>query len=382
MAKQDFYETLGVARGADAYDLKKAYRKLAMKYHPDRNAGDAGAEQKFKEISEAYDVLKDDQKRAAYDQFGHAAFEGGGPGGARAGGFDFGSGFADIFDEMFGDFVGGGGRRQGRGGPQRGGDLRYNMEISLDDAFKGRETRIKVPTSVRCETCTGSGAAPGSHPSTCSMCQGRGKVRSQQGFFTVERTCPTCNGLGQVIANPCRDCSGSGRSRKEKTLAVTIPQGVEDGTRIRLTGEGEAGMQGAPGGDLYIFVTVKPHRIFQRDGANIFCEVPLPMTTASLGGSVEVPTIEGKRAKVTIPAGTQHGHQFRLRGKGMTGLHGRGRGDMYIEIQVETPVNLSTRQKELLDEFQSGGGSGGKPTSPQSEGFFTRVKELWEDLTD
>jgi molecular chaperone DnaJ len=384
MAKQDFYETLGVARGADGDDLKKAYRKLAMKYHPDRNSGDAAAEQKFKEISEAYDVLKDDQKRAAYDQFGHAAFEGGGPGGARAGGFDFGSGFADIFDEMFGDFMGagGGGRRQGRGGPQRGGDLRYNMEISLDDAFKGRETRIKVPTSVRCETCTGSGAAPGSHPSTCSMCQGRGKVRSQQGFFTVERTCPTCNGLGQVIANPCRDCSGSGRSRKEKTLAVTIPQGVEDGTRIRLTGEGEAGMQGAPGGDLYIFVTVKPHRIFQRDGANIFCEVPLPMTTASLGGSVEVPTIEGKRAKVTIPAGTQHGHQFRLRGKGMTGLHGRGRGDMYIEIQVETPVNLSTRQKELLDEFQSGGGSGGKPTSPQSEGFFTRVKELWEDLTD
>ena len=251
-----------MARGADGDELKKAYRKLAMKYHPDRNSGDAKAEQKFKEISEAYDVLKDDQKRAAYDQFGHAAFEGGGPGGARPGGFDFGSGFADIFDEMFGDFVGGGGRRQSRGGPQRGDDLRYNMEISLEDAYRGRETRIKVPTSVRCDTCAGSGASPGSHPSTCSMCQGRGKVRSQQGFFTVERTCPACNGQGQVIENPCGDCSGSGRTRKEKTLAVTIPQGVEDGTRIRLTGEGEAGLQGASPGDLYIFISVKPHRLF------------------------------------------------------------------------------------------------------------------------
>ncbi len=382
MAKQDFYETLGVARGADADELKKAYRKLAMKYHPDRNAGETKAEHRFKEISEAYDVLKDDQKRAAYNQFGHAAFEGGAAGGARPGGADFGSGFADIFDEMFGDFVGGGGRRQGRGGPQRGNDLRYNMEISLEDAYRGRETRIKVPSSVRCDTCSGSGAAPGSHPSTCSMCQGRGKVRSQQGFFTVERTCPACGGQGQAIENPCRDCSGSGRTRREKTLAVTIPQGVEDGTRIRLTGEGEAGLQGASSGDLYIFITVKPHRLFQRDGANIFCEVPIPMATAALGGSVEVPTIEGTRAKVTIPGGTQHGHQFRLRGKGMTGLHGRGRGDMYIEIQVETPVNLSKRQKELLDEFNSGGGSGGKPTSPQSEGFFTKVKELWDDLTD
>jgi molecular chaperone DnaJ len=382
MAKQDYYEALGVSRGADGDELKKAYRKLAMRYHPDRNSGDANAEQKFKEISEAYDVLKDDQKRAAYDQFGHAAFEGGGPGGARPGGFDFGSGFADIFDEMFGDFVGGGGRRQSRGGPQRGDDLRYNMEINLEDAYRGRETRIKVPTSVRCDTCAGSGASPGSHPSTCSMCQGRGKVRSQQGFFTVERTCPACNGQGQVIENPCGDCSGSGRTRKEKTLAVTIPQGVEDGTRIRLTGEGEAGLQGASPGDLYIFISVKPHRLFQRDGANVFCQVPLPMTTAALGGSVEVPTIEGTRAKVTIPSGTQHGHQFRLRGKGMTGLHGRGRGDMYIEILVETPVNLSKRQKELLDEFQTGGGSGGKSTSPQSEGFFTKVKELWEDLTE
>ncbi len=380
MAKQDFYETLGVARGADGDELKKTYRKLAMKYHPDRNAGDAKAEQKFKEINEAYDVLKDDQKRAAYDQFGHAAFEGGRPGAGQPGGFEFGSGFADIFDEMFGDFVGG--RRQSRGGPQRGGDLRYNMEISLEDAYRGRETRIKVPTSVRCDTCSGSGAAPGSHPSTCSMCQGRGKVRSQQGFFTVERTCPACNGLGQVIENPCRDCSGSGRVRKEKTLAVTIPKGIEDGTRIRLSGEGEAGLKGAAAGDLYIFISVETHHLFQRDGANIFCQVPIPMTTAALGGSVEVPTIEGTRAKVTIPTGTQHGHQFRLRGKGMTGLHGRGRGDMYLEIQVETPVNLTKRQKELLDELKSGGGSGGKSTSPQSEGFFTKVKELWDDLTD
>ncbi len=381
MAKQDFYETLGVARGADGDELKKAYRKQAMKYHPDRNSGDAKAEQKFKQISEAYEVLKDDQKRAAYDQFGHAAFEGGGAGGARPGGAA-GSGFADIFDEMFGDFMGGGGRRQSRGGPQSGADLRYNMEIGLEDAYRGRETRIKVPTSARCDTCAGSGAAPGSHPATCSMCQGRGKVRSQQGFFTVERSCPACGGAGQVIENPCRDCTGSGRVRKEKTLAVTIPRGVEDGTRIRLTGEGEAGLQGAASGDLYIFISVKPHRLFQRDGANIFCQVPIPMTTAALGGSVEVPTIEGTRAKVTIPNGTQHGHQFRLRGKGMTGLHGRGRGDMYIEILVETPVNLSKRQQDLLDEFKSGGGSGGKPTNPQSEGFFTKVKELWDDLTD
>ena len=376
MAKQDYYETLGVARGADADELKKAYRKLAMQYHPDRNSGDAEAEQKFKEINEAYDVVKDDQKRAAYDQYGHAAFENGGQGPATGG---FGSGFADIFDEMFGDFVGG--REQG-GGAGRGADLRYNMEISLEEAFKGRETRIKVPTSVVCDGCGGSGAEAGSRPIGCLTCHGRGKVRSQQGFFTIERTCGACGGQGQVIENPCQSCSGAGRVRKEKTLSVNIPQGVEDGTRIRLSGEGEAGMRGAAPGDLYIFISIKPHHLFQREATNIFCQVPIAMTTAALGGNVQVPTIDGGRAKVTIPSGTQPAHQFRLRGKGMTGLHGRGRGDMYIEIGVETPVNLTKRQQELLKEFQSSGGAGDKPTSPQAEGFFSKVKELWDDLTE
>ncbi len=386
MAKQDYYETLGIARDASADDLKKSYRKLAMQYHPDRNSGDDTAETKFKEISEAYDVLKDEQKRAAYDRFGHAAFEGGGPGGGgQAGGFEFGSGFADIFDEMFGDFMGerrGGGGAGAGAGAARGSDLRYNMQITLEEAFKGRETRIKVPTSVACETCNGDGAEPGSKPSGCLGCHGRGKVRSQQGFFTIERTCPSCGGAGQVIEKPCTACSGAGRVRKEKTLSVNIPQGVEDGTRIRLSGEGEAGVRGAPAGDLYIFISVSSHRLFQREAENIFCEVPIPMTTAALGGSVQVPTIDGGRAKVTIPAGTQSAHQFRLRGKGMTGLHGRGRGDMYIEISVETPVNLGKRQQELLKEFDAAGQSGGKPTNPQSEGFFSKVKELWDDLTE
>jgi molecular chaperone DnaJ len=383
MAKQDYYETLGVAKGASADDLKKAYRKLAMQFHPDRNPGDKAAEHKFKEINEAYDVLKDDQKRAAYDRFGHAAFDGaaGAPGGFRpgAGGFDFGSGFADIFDEMFGEFMGG---RRGGSGAARGADMRYNLEITLEEAFQGRETRIRVPTSVSCEACGGSGAAKGSRPVTCQTCHGRGRVRAQQGFFTIERTCPACQGAGRVIEDPCRPCSGSGRVRKEKTLSVTIPRGVEDGQRIRLSGEGEAGMNGASAGDLYIFIGVKPHALFQRDGADIHCRVPLPMTTAALGGTVEVPTIEGTRANVTIPSGTQSGHQFRLKAKGMTGLHGRGRGDMYIDIMVETPVNLSKKQQDLLREFEKAGGTGAKATSPQSEGFFTKVKELWQDLTE
>ena len=388
MAKPDFYETLGVDRGADEKGLKSAYRKLAMKYHPDRNPDDAAAEAKFKEVNEAYDVLKDADKRAAYDQFGHAAFEGGGPGaGSSGGGFDFGGGFADIFDEMFGDFVGGdsGGRRaggRGRAGAARGADLRYNMQISLEDAFTGRETNIRVPTAVSCDDCNGSGAAKGSHPSTCGSCQGRGKVRAQQGFFTIERTCPTCNGSGQVIEDPCKTCGGGGRVRKEKTLKVTIPTGVEDGTRIRLAGEGEAGAQGGGAGDLYIFVAVAPHRIFRRDAADLHIRVPIPMATAALGGSVEVPTIEGNRAKVTIPSGAQSGHQFRLRSKGMSVLRSQARGDMYIDVVVETPVNLSSRQEELLREFQGEKPAKGKSTSPESESFFTRVKELWEDLTD
>jgi molecular chaperone DnaJ len=390
MAKQDYYETLGAARDSSADDLKRAYRKLAMQYHPDRNPGDASAEQKFKEINEAYDVLKDEQKRAAYDQFGHAAFDGSAGGGAGFGGGNaggFGAGFADIFDEMFGDFMGGGGRRGAGGGgrARRGADLRYNLEINLEDAYKGKETRIRVPTAVACDDCGGSGAAKGSKPVTCPGCQGAGKVRTQQGFFTVERTCPQCRGQGQTIENPCGSCQGAGRVRKEKTLSVNIPAGVEDGTRIRLSGEGEAGANGAPAGDLYIFIAIAPHALFQREGTSVYCALPIPMTTAALGGSVEVPTVEGGRAKVTIPAGTQNGHRFRLRGKGMVGLHGRGRGDMYIEVGVETPVNLTKEQKEKLREFEALGTKGGdktKSTSPESEGFFAKAKELWEDLTD
>ena len=379
MAKPDYYETLGVNRGVDEKALKSAYRKLAMKYHPDRNPDDDAAEAKFKEVNEAYDVLKDDEKRAAYDQFGHAAFEGGGPSGAGGGGF------ADIFDEMFGDFMGGGRQagNRGRAGASRGADLRYNMQISLEDAFQGRETQIRVPTAVTCEDCNGLGAAKGSHPTTCGMCQGRGKVRAQQGFFTIERTCPTCNGTGQVIEDPCQTCGGAGRVQKEKTLKVTIPAGVEDGTRIRLAGEGEAGAKGGGAGDLYIFVAVAPHRMFRRDAADLHIRVPIPMATAALGGSIEVPTIEGKRAKVTIPKGAQSGHQFRLRGKGMSVLRSQARGDMYIDVVVETPVNLSKRQEELLREFQGEKPAKGQSTtSPESEGFFSRVKELWEDLTD
>jgi len=378
MSKKDYYETLGVGRDADKAQLKSAYRKLAMKYHPDRNAGDADAEKNFKEISEAYDVLKDEQKRAAYDRFGHEAFEaGGGPGRAGAGGFGFGAGgFADIFDEMFGDFMGGGRGQRAQGGA----DLRFDLSITLEEAFAGKTAQVRVPSTVSCEECDGSGAAAGSSPTTCTICQGRGRVRAQQGFFTIERTCPSCRGVGQTIENPCKSCDGSGRVHREKTLQVNIPAGVEDGTRIRLAGEGDAGLRGAPPGDLYIFLSVSPHRIFKRDGANIFCRVPIPMTTAALGGSVEVPVIDGSRAKITLPQGTQAAQQFRLRGKGMQVMRSNSRGDMYVEVNVETPVNLTGRQKELLREFEQEGK--GRKTNPQHESFFDRVKEFWEGLTD
>ena len=381
MAGQDYYDMLGVDRSASADDLKKAYRKLAMQHHPDRNPGDKAAEQKFKEISHAYDVLKDDQKRAAYDRYGAAAFENGGGGSGGPGGgfeFNFGAGFANIFEEMFGA-MGGGGRRQ-QGGTGRGSDLRYNLEISLEEAFAGSEARIRVPTSVSCDDCSGMGAAPGSKPVTCQTCQGRGRIRAQQGFFTVERTCTSCQGAGRVIENPCRTCSGSGRVRREKTLQVKIPAGVEDGTRIRLAGEGEAGMRGAATGDLYVFLSVRQHEIFQRDGTNIFCRVPIPMTTAALGGQIEVPTVDGTRARITIPNGVQSGHQFRLRGKGMTVMRSTVRGDMYVQAVIETPVNLTAKQRDLLKEFEKAGGS--KSTSPESDGFFSRVKELWRELKE
>ena len=374
MAKQDFYELLSVAKGVSPDALKKAYRKIAMECHPDRHPGDKKAEQRFKDISEAYDVLKDEQKRAAYDRFGHAAFENGG-GGRGAG--DFASGFANIFDEMFGDFMGGG-RQQGAG--NRGSDLRYNLEITLEEAFKGKQTTIRVPTLAPCEACKGSGAEAGSRPINCPTCHGAGRVRAQQGFFTLERTCPACHGAGRIIENPCRQCGGQGRTHKEKTLSVTIPPGVEDGTRIRLAGEGEAGMRGAAAGDLYIFLALKAHRLFQRDGAHIHVKVPIAMTNATLGGAIEVPTIDGGRARLTIPAGTQSGHQFRLKGKGMTVLRSANRGDMYVEVAVETPVHLSKRQQELLKEFDSAGDA--SKTQPEAEGFFAKMKEFFEDLTE
>ena len=318
MAKADYYELLGVERGVSADDLKKAFRKQAMQCHPDRNPGNADAEKKFKEINEAYEVLKDEQKRAAYDQYGHAAFENGGRG-QGGGGFDFSGNFSDVFDDLFGDFVGGG--RRG-GGPARGADMRYNLEITLEEAFKGKKTSIRVAGTVACEGCEGSGAAPGSQPVTCQTCRGQGKVRAQQGFFTIERTCPGCQGQGRMIKDPCTSCRGAGRKQKEKTLSVNIPAGVEDGTRIRLTGEGEAGPRGGPPGDLYIFLSLQQHQFFRRDGVNLFCRAPIPMTKAALGGQIEVPSIDGSRARVTIPPGTQTGRQFRLKGKGMPVMRG------------------------------------------------------------
>lgn len=378
MEKRDYYEILETTRDADGTVLKKAYRKMAMQYHPDRNPGDEEAESKFKELNEAYEVLSDEQKRAAYDQYGHAAFENGGMGAGGMGGMGAG-GFSDIFEDLFGDFMGG--RRGGGGDPGqgRGSDLRYNMEISLEEAYHGKNTEIKIPTSVECDTCTGTGAAEGSSPVTCSTCNGHGKVRAQQGFFTIERGCPTCHGQGRVIEKPCEKCRGEGRINKEKTLSIDIPPGVDDGNRIRLSGEGEMGRRGGSPGDLYIFLTVSDHRIFQRDGQNLHCRVPIPMTTAALGGDVEVPTLDGARAKVSITAGSQSGRKFRLRSKGMPIMNSSENGDMYIHTIVETPVNLTKRQKELLKEFE-GEGKGGH--NPESDGFFARVKDFLADLKE
>lgn len=382
MAKRDYYEVLGVARDAGEDDLKKTYRKLAMQWHPDRNQGNAEAEAKFKELNEAYDVLKDAEKRAAYDRFGHAAFEQGGPGGGGGfgGGGPFGGGgFEDIFEEMFGRF-GGGGRGQ-RAAAGRGADLRTQVEVSLEEAFAGAKKTIRFATSVSCEACKGVGAEGGaaSGVQTCGTCQGSGKVRAQQGFFLVERTCPTCGGAGRSIKNPCKICRGAGRVQRERSLNVSVPAGVDDGTRIRLTGEGEAGQRGAPAGDLYVDIAVRPHPIFQRDGANILVRVPLRMTQAAMGGHVEVPSIDGGRSKVTIPAGTQTGDQFRLRGKGFSVLRSAARGDMYVQVMVETPQNLTPKQRELLEQFEAEAEKGGR-TSPESEGFFAKVKEFWDGL--
>jgi molecular chaperone DnaJ len=375
MAKQDFYTTLGVARDAGAEDLKKAYRKLAMQYHPDRNPGDKQAEAKFKEASEAYEILKDEQKRAAYDRFGHAAFE---QGAGQPGGFDFSGagGLGDIFDQMFGDFMGN--RRGGQQRPRTGADVRSQIEIDLTEAFAGTKATLRVPTRVACEACAGTGSEDKTRAAdTCSTCNGAGKVRAQQGFFLIERTCPTCGGQGRVIRNPCRICRGAGTVQRERSLQVAIPAGVEDGTRIRLAGEGESGGQGTQNGDLYVHVAIRPHEFFQRDAANILMRVPLRMTQAALGADVEVPVIDGSKAKVKIPPGTQTGEQFRLRGKGFSVLRSPARGDMFIQVAVETPQNLTSKQRELLEQFETEGEKHAKG-SPDHEGFFARVKEFFE----
>ncbi|HET7850508.1 MAG TPA: molecular chaperone DnaJ [Pseudolabrys sp.] len=369
MSKRDYYEVLGVSRTCTETELKSAFRKLAMQHHPDRNPGDKECEHRFKEINEAYDVLKDGDKRAAYDRFGHAAFEHG-MGGGHGFGADFASTFSDIFEDLFGM---GGGRRGRSGGRERGTDLRYNMEISLEDAYEGKTAQIKIPTSVSCEVCSGSGAKAGTRPKTCATCGGAGKIRHAQGFFTLERTCPACQGRGQVIDNPCPSCSGTGRVTRERTLSVNIPAGVEDGTRIRLAGEGEAGVRGGPAGDLYIFLTLAPHEFFQRDGADLHCRVPVSMVTAALGGEFEVPTVDGGKSRVKIPGGTQSGRRFRLSGKGMPVLRSKQVGDMYVQVMVETPQNLTKRQRELLAEFDK---LSSQATQPESEGFFSRVKEF------
>ena len=373
MAKRDYYETLGVSRGASDAELKSAFRKAAMQCHPDRNPGDKASELRFKEVNEAYQTLSDAQKRAAYDRFGHAAFDGGG-----GAGFGMGEGFAssmaDIFDDLFGDVMGRRGRSSGR---ERGSDLRYNMEITLEEAFSGKAASLKVPTSVTCEACSGTGAKPGSKPKTCSTCGGHGRVRAQQGFFAIERTCPTCQGRGEIIDNPCQACNGAGRVTRERNLSVNIPAGVEDGTRIRLAGEGEAGMRGGPAGDLYIFLAIKPHPFFQRDGADLYCRVPISMVQAALGGDIGVHTLDGGESKVKIPEGTQSGRQFKIRGKGMPVLRARDFGDLYIQANVETPQNLTRRQRELLQEFDA---ESSTRTQPEASGFIARMKEFFENL--
>jgi molecular chaperone DnaJ len=374
MSKRCYYDVLGCKKGAQASELKAAYRKLAKELHPDCNPGDHACEHKFKEINEAYDVLKDDQKRAAYDRFGHAAFEHGNGNGFHGGGNPFGS-FSDIFEDIFGDIMGGGtGRRQ-----NRGGDLRHNLRLSLEEAFHGHRVEIRVPSAVSCEACSGSGAEAGTRAENCPTCAGHGKVRASQGFFTIERTCPQCQGRGRIVRKPCKPCSGSGYVQKERTLAVDIPPGVEEGTRMRLSGEGQAGFNGGPPGDLYVFISVAQHQIFQRDGHDLYCRVPVSFVTAALGGNVEVPTLDGGRSNVKVPEGTQSGHQVRMRGKGMPVLRGNGlSGDLFVEIFVETPVKLSKAQKDILRSFESAGGQG---SQPECEGFFTKVKAFWDAST-
>ena len=373
MSKRDYYDVLGVPKGSEAEAIKKAYRTKAKELHPDRNSDNPNAESQFKEVNEAYEVLKDADKKAAYDRYGHAAFEGGGGQGFGGGG-DFSSAFSDVFDDLFGDFMGGG--RGGRKQQSRGSDLRYNLSISLEEAYAGLQKTINIPSAVTCGSCNGTGAAGGSSPTTCPTCSGLGKVRATQGFFTVERGCPTCSGVGQIIKNPCSSCGGQGTQKKDKALSVNVPPGVETGTRIRLAGEGETAPRGGVSGDLYIFIEVSKHKIFERDGLNLFCRVPVSMAKASLGGEVEVPTIDGGRSRVRIPAGSQSGRQMRLKGKGMPAIKTIQKGDMFIEMAVETPVNLTAKQKELLQEFEELS----EDNNPETNSFFSSVKTFWESM--
>ncbi|OUX44280.1 molecular chaperone DnaJ [bacterium TMED277] len=374
MAKKDYYETLGITKNASESEIKKAYRSKAKELHPDRNSGSQTAEEDFKAVNEAYEILKDPNKKSAYDQYGHAAFENGGFGG---GGSDFSSAFSDVFEDLFGDFMGGSSRRESGTSSKRGSDLRYNMSLTLEEAFKGKSTNINVPSSVKCDPCEGTGGKDGTKPASCPTCGGLGKVRAQQGFFTVERTCPTCAGRGQVNKNPCRFCSGSGTTRKNKNLSVNIPAGVETGTRIRLTGEGEAGFQNGPPGDLYIFTEVLNHAIFQRESTNLFCQIPISIVTATLGGEIDSPTLDGGKTRVKIPSGVQHGKQLRLRGKGMPSVRGNSFGDLYIELVIETPVNLNQKQKDILKEFEETLYSDSN-NNPAHNDFFSKVKRFWE----
>src|SRR3984957_1056750 len=372
MSKRCYYETLGCQRSASIEEIKGSYRKLAKELHPDRNPGDNECEHKFKEINEAYDVLKDGDKRAAYDRFGHAAFEQGGGRTANGFGFDFASSFTDVFDDLFGEFMGGRkARRQ-----NRGADLRYNLEITLEEAFHGKSAQLRVNAAVPCEGCGGTGAEAGTKPEQCPGCGGAGKMRAQQGFFTIERTCPHCHGTGRFVRSPCKSCRGSGHVQKERTLSVQIPAGVEEGTRIRVAGEGQAGLNGGPAGDLYIFISLASHAIFQRDGHNLYCRAPVSFVTAALGGQIEVPTFDGAKTKITIPEGTQAGRQFRIRGKGMPVLRGGGMtGDLYVELAVETPVKLSKKQKEMLRAFEKENEEG---CHPETESFFAKLKDFWK----
>ena len=373
MAKKDYYEILGVDKSCDDKTLKSAFRKLAKEYHPDHNAGKPEAEAKFKEISEAYERLKNPESRAAYDRYGHAAFDGGGGRGNYSGGFDgnFSSAFSDIFNDFFGDFSN---STRSRETSNRGSDLRYNLEITLEEAYSGKSDTINVPMNTECSGCKGNGGENGEAPIVCPNCQGSGKTRASQGFFMIERSCTSCNGSGQIVVNPCKSCGGQGRVKKPKKLSINVPAGVEDGNRIRLSGQGEAGLRGGRTGDLYIFVSIKPHKFFQRDGSDLYCNVPVSMATAALGGQIDIPTIDGSKLSVSIPEGSQNNKHLRLRGKGMPILRQKNFGDLHLQISVETPVNLSKKQKQLLEEFQK---ISTEKNNPVSDSFFKKLRDLW-----